>query len=533
MLKSSIPFKETNYFSNIIFDYLEVDPNLQKFFNRFPTLENFKFQLEEKQQHFSSEKREILVNRLKHQYQTVEASILTKNNIDLLADGKTFTVVTGHQLSLFTGPLYFWYKIISVINLSQKLSEEYPSYNFVPVYWMATEDHDFAEINHFRFEGKLIQWNRDSSGAVGHLPLDGLKEVAEVFSAHFNGNNNSKKLKELFEKSYIEHSNLTEATRYLVNELFGEHGLVIVDGDDKGLKKLFVPNLINEIETGFSEKYVNNTNRKLEEVSQEYKIQVNPREINLFYVRENYRDRIVQIENKFSAIDSDWSWTEKELKSEMEEYPERFSPNVILRPLYQEVILPNLCYIGGGGELAYWLQLKEMFESQQVPFPVLLLRNSALLITEKQSSKLQKLDIKLNELFLPQSEFKTLLAKKYSKINIDFSQQKNYLKSQFKTLYDLAEQTDKSFIGAVAAQEKKQLNGLDHLEKRLLKAQKRKLADKLDKAMDLKNQLFPNGSLQERVSNFSEFYQEYGHDFKNQLLENLDPLHQEFLIIEF
>ena len=532
MLKSSIPFKETNYFSEIICDYLDNNKKVEPFFSRFPTLENFNSQIQEKQQEFSNKNREVLVKQLNEQYASITVSTDTQKNIDLLKEDNTFTVVTGHQLSLFTGPLYFWYKIISTINLCKKLSTQYPNYNFVPIYWMATEDHDFAEINHFNFEGKLIQWSRESNGAVGKLSLSGLEEVSHIFSKHLNGNSNSKQLEKLFNNAYVKHSTLTEATRYLVNELFGDEGLVIIDGDDSELKRLFLPQLLDEIKDGFSEKYVSKTNEQLQSAGS-YNIQVNPRDINLFYLRDDYRDRIVKLEDKYSAIDSEWSWKKTDLLSEIENHPERFSPNVILRPLYQELILPNLCYIGGGGELAYWFQLKEMFDRQGITFPILLLRNSALLISKKQFEKLQKLDIKIKELFLPTSDFRTVLTKRYSEIDIDFGAQMQFLKSQFESLYQLAEKTDKSFIGAVAAQEKKQLNGLEHLEKRLLKAQKRKLSNKLQKAVTLKNELFPNGGLQERAVNFAEFYQEYGEEFKKQLLNNLDPLNQEFLVIEF
>src|SRR5690606_25480081 len=189
---------------------------------------------------------------------------------------------------------------------------------------------------------------------------------------------------------------------------------------------------------------------------------------------------------------------------ELHDYPERFSPNALLRPLYQEVILPNLCYIGGGGELAYWFQLKDYFKAVNIPFPILLLRNSALLVPKLLSEKLKKLNLKIEDLFLPQHELITKHTRTISQIEIDFSKQKEFLKQQFKDLYELAEKPDASVIGAVGAQEKKQLNGLNNLEQRLMKAQKRKLSEELDRVKNVQNQLFPNQSLQERHLNFSE-----------------------------
>ena len=141
-----ISYQESGYFSSLINDYLNEKPELKALYHRFPNLENFKLQLEEKGKNFNGNdnfKREILVSILDKQYQSIVASETTVNNIKLLKNSNTFTVTTGHQLNLFTGPLYFLYKIVSTINLCKKLKVEFPKQNFVPIYWMATEDHDF------------------------------------------------------------------------------------------------------------------------------------------------------------------------------------------------------------------------------------------------------------------------------------------------------------------------------------------------------------------------------------------------------
>src|SRR5690606_7400561 len=329
----------------------------------------------------------------------------------------------------------------------------------------------------------------------------------------------------------LKHNNLTDATRYLVNELFRINGLVIVDGNDKDLKNLFVPYVKDELIKQEAFQLVTETNQQLNDVATHYKIQVNPREINLFYLIKNKRERIVELHGKYSVFGTDISWTQAEILNEVDKYPERFSPNVILRPLYQEVILPNLCYIGGGGEIAYWLQLKSNFQAQNIVFPILLLRNSALIITKKQQEKLDKLNVSVADLFLNQNDLMTKVTKQHSNITIDFTAQKAHLKKQFEDLHQLAELTDKSFKGAVAAQEVKQLKGLETLEKRLLKAQKRKLEAVLERVRQLQDELFPRQSLQERNANFSEFYLEYGEDFTQVLLQNLQPLKGEFLVL--
>jgi len=524
-----IDFRDTNYFSDFICDYLDQKPELKQFYNRFPTLENFRAQINEKESCHPERGRRVLVQAIEKQYQNLNTSHATQKNINSLTSQNTFTITTGHQLNLFTGPLYFLYKIISTIKLTEQLKNEYPNYNFVPVFWMASEDHDFEEINYFNFRGKKIHWNSAQTGAVGRFNTKGLDAVYEVISAEFGTGQQAENLKSWFKKAYLEHDNLTDATRYLGNELFGQYGLIILDADHRELKRLFIPHMKKELLENTALRNVSRTNRKLEEL--DLTIQVNPRKINLFYIKDGLRERIVEIEGRYTVLETNIYWSEEDLLQHLDDYPERFSPNVIMRPLYQEVILPNLSYIGGGGEMIYWLQLKSTFKAQGVTFPMLLLRNSALVKTEKQAKKLEKLHISNADLFLKRSSFINKRVRKISNIDIDFSEQVQYLVQQFEQLYKLAEQTDKSFIGAVKAQEVKQIKGLKHLEKRLMTAQKRKLSNQIERATDLQEQLFPNQSLQERNLNFSELYLEFGEELIPQLMKELEPLSRKFSVL--
>ncbi len=522
-----ISYQSSGYFTPIMNDYLNLDAKLEPFYNRFPTLENFAQQITEKQQNFDSGNRKVLVSALERQYQKLSKSNKTQANITALGDAKTFTVTTGHQLNLFTGPLYFLYKIISAVNLAGALQTQYPGYHFVPVYWMATEDHDFEEINYFNFKGRKFRWNKQASGPVGRLSTEGLDEVFELFACDAGAGNNADFIRELFRKAYLEHSNLTDATRYLANELFGQYGLVILDGDDRYLKKLFVPYVKQELTDNSAHQKVSETIEKL----RDYTIQVNPREINLFYIGGNLRERIVFEDGQYAVNNTGIRFSQSQMLEELEKNPENFSPNVIMRPLYQEVILPNLCYIGGGGELAYWLELQSFFKAVNVTFPVLLLRNSVLLATKKQAQKADKLGLSWQDLFSGQSELANRQIKKLSEFPIDLTPQRELIRQQFYHLHQVAQQTDPSFLGAVKAQEAKQLKGLDNLEKRLLKAQKRKHADELERIADLQNALFPNQSLQERQANFSEFYIENGPALIEKLFAALKPLENQFNIL--
>ena len=525
-----ISYQNSGYFSSLMNDYLEKKTNLQSLYNRFPTLENFEAQIQEKQVNFNENgtlKRQILVSTLEKQYSKVETSVLTKQNIEALNNSNTFTVTTGHQLNLFSGPLYFLYKIISTINLTTELKAKYPTYNFVPIYWMATEDHDFEEINYFNFKGKKFRWNKESTGPVGRLSTEGLAEFLEVYTLELGSSTNADTLKKLFEDSYLNHDNLADATRFLANALFGAYGLVILDADNADLKRNFIPFAKEELLQKSSHKLVLETAEKLKE----YTVQVNPREINLFYIEDDLRERIIFENDTYKVNHTKIEFSETEILTLLENHPEKFSPNVIMRPLYQEVILPNLCYIGGGGEIAYWLELKSFFAAAKVTFPILLLRNSVLLATEKQDKKADKLDLKWEDLFSKQANLVTTKTKELSDFPIDLTHLKNQLQKQFQELYDVANKTDESFLGAVKAQEAKQIKGLENLEKRLLKAQKRKLSNVLQCITELQNELFPNQSLQERQTNFSEFYLEFGENLIPTLVKQLKPLDNKFDII--
>ncbi|MCD6544275.1 MAG: bacillithiol biosynthesis cysteine-adding enzyme BshC [Flavobacteriaceae bacterium] len=524
----TIPFQKTGYFTKITCDYLDRNKDLDEFYDNFPDLGGFADQIKKKRESFSLESRRVLVESLTNQYVNLKIYDKTKQNIQLLLNENTFTVTTGHQLNLFSGPLYFLYKIVSAINLASKLKSEFSKYNFVPIYWMATEDHDFEEIKFFNYKQNQVSWEREATGAVGRLSTKGLDRVLEEFSAQLGKGKNARYLMDLFERSYVDHQNLTDATRYLANELFADYGLVILDGDDKDLKREFIPYVKDDLVNQNCFKEVFKTNKEL---GKNYKIQVNPREINLFYLDDQLRERIVFEDGIYKIINTNISFTQKEIIQEAENHPEKFSPNVMMRPLYEEVVLPNLCYIGGGGELAYWFELKSYFESQQIPFPIFLLRNSVLLVKEKQIKKLQKLEVSIEDVFLKKNELVNQKIKKLSDISIDFTTQINTIKGIFKDLKEISNCTDMSFLGAVEAQQKKQLNGLANLEKRLLIAQKRKMKDVVERIEILHNELFPNDALQERNANFSEFYEDVGDELIGKLITYLDPLKLEFDVV--
>ena len=519
-----IEYNKVDGFSKLLIEYASNNGDFSDLITNFPSLDNLNKQISYKSKNYDNKFRERLVKEIGIQYNDIELTALQKSNIKKLAENKTFTITTGHQLNLLTGPIYFIYKIISVVNLCEKMQKEYSKFNFVPIFWMASEDHDFEEINNFSFQGSKFKWSSNQTGVVGEFKLDSINDVIIEFEKYVSDSPYSTEIIELFRECYMDSNDLSGATRKLVNILFRKNGLIIIDANNKNLKTLFCDIIKKEI----NEKVVFNQSKKsiqrLNELN--YNIQANPREINLFYIDDGKRERIIEMKNGFQISNGLKKWSLEQIQDDINDNPEKFSPNVLFRPIFQEYILQNICYIGGPAEVAYWLQLKSVFESLNLTFPVILNRNSALLLDKKLNDKLNKLNVSIEEIL------KEKLVKKYSKLKLDFTNLKQNLTNQFLELKKIASQTDKSFIGALNAQEKKQVNGLEMLEKRLMNSEQRIHQDKIKRVLEIRDKLFPKGIPQERISNFSEFYVNEGINMISLIKNNLDPLSHKFSVIE-
>ncbi len=525
MNKQTIPYHKTGYFSNLMLDYISGKEIIQPFYNNPNSIEGYKKQLEEKQ--FSEGNRKVLLQSLTEQYQGLNLTDLVQKNIESLNQSNTYTVTTGHQLNLFTGPLYFIYKIVSTINLVKELKKNFSDKNFVPVFWMATEDHDFEEINHFNLFGKKHEISSVQTGAVGRMKLEGIEDVFSQLEETLNGRTGLESIVEKLKNYYQSDKTYTQAVRALVNDLFGKYGLVIIDGDDSDLKREFIPFIQSELLARTSYTAINNTSEKLENLG--FKKQVNPREINLFYLKDNLRERIVFEENSYQVLNTVFKFSETEILAELKNNPERFSPNAVMRPLYQEVILPNLAYIGGGGELAYWLQLKQMFTANKVEFPVLVLRNSAIIIDNGTQKKIEKLNLSLTDIFKSEEELIKAFVK--AENEIEFNTETNQLTEIYTAIAEKVKLIDASLEGTVNAELQKSLKSIDMIDKKLVRAIKNNEEVTINQLKAIKDKLFPNGSLQERKDNFIYAYLLLGETFIDDLMNVLNPLEQELVVI--
>ncbi|MDG1428441.1 MAG: bacillithiol biosynthesis cysteine-adding enzyme BshC [Crocinitomicaceae bacterium] len=489
--------KETGLFSEhqsrLVYDQESIQSYIHEPFSKDAIAEQIKLKAEQ----VSSENRQALVNALVDQYGGLISSP-TRENIESLRESNAFTITTGHQLTLLAGPLYFVIKIIQVIKLAEELNEAYPEKNFVPVYWMASEDHDYEEIQSTSLFNKSLSHDYKQRGPVGRFELDNFGEFKEEIRDFF-GEDRRTEVDALL-ASYSG-KNLGEATRGLVNQLFSSYGLVIVDGDDHALKSMLAPLMKDELINRSSEKLVQSTDARLAEDG--LKVQIHARPINLFHIEKGSRERIQFEDDKYSA--GDMSWTEEEILKELEIKPENFSPNVVLRPVYQELILPNLAYIGGGGEISYWLQLRSTFEHYGVQYPLIQVRNSMLWIEKSVVKKLEKVELSWKDVFTDRDRLKKKYLETHASEELDFDNLdriKTELASEISSKVKSVNPNLEQFANAEIARLNKQLDGL---KAKLLKDAKGK-HDQAMKSIDfIKDRLFPNGGLQERSSNLLSF----------------------------
>ncbi len=520
-----VPYADTGRFGKVVVDFLSGHENLRPFYGRRAALTEFEAQMTEKSESYTH--RETLVNALKRQY---AAAGLKHPGIDTLSKPNTFTVTTGHQICLFGGPLYFFYKIASAVNTCKALAEAYPDKNFVPVFWMATEDHDFEEANHFHVYGKKLEWESGQGGAVGRMKTVDMAEVEEQLRDVLGAGYRSEELLKLFRRAYVESETMADATRLFVHSLFGNLGVVALDGDDPDLKRAALPLFRKELLENGAAKAMRATGEALGE---HYSLQVHPRDINLFYLDQELRERIVKEgEDRYGVVNTRLRFTEEELLAELENDPTKFSPNVALRPVYQEHILPNLAYIGGGGELAYWFQLKGVFETYHVPYPIVMLRNSVAFTTPEIERGMESLEVEVRDLLCTEDRaLEDALIRKNAAKTLTLDAEWEELEALFGRIKSRMEGVDKllgrSSDSGLARVERIVRN----LEKKMLRAEKKKqevLIYRLSKIMGV---LFPGGGLQERHYGLPLPYLAYGKDWLDGLLEHTDPFGGKFTIL--
>jgi bacillithiol biosynthesis cysteine-adding enzyme BshC len=514
--------EETGVFSDQHIRLVHKQQDIEKYVQRLFSKEMFSHQIEAKGFDFNEEKRSILVAAIKNQYAKIDTN---RPDIDRLLSPNAFTVTTGHQLTLMAGPMYFVVKILEVIKLAKELSIKYPSSDVVPVFWMASEDHDFEEIQSTNIFNRTMSVDYEERGPVGRFSTEKLEAFkSEVLD--FFGEDKRSEIEPLL--NAYSGSNLSDATRNLVHHLFGEQGLVIVDGDDLDLKKQFLPIIKEELKSGGAEGAVQKTNESLE--ADGFKIQVHARPINLFYIENGFRERIIRTGNGFEAGDK--SWTESELMDLVESDSRRFSPNALLRPVYQEVVLPNLAYIGGAGEISYWLQLKGVFDLYKVVYPIIQVRNSVLWIDKTSLKRMDKIEMDWKEVFKDVDVIKKEYVKEHSSEELDFSHMDELTSHLAKEMDARTVSVDSNMKQLAASEITRLEKQVDGLKAKLIKASKGKHDQAMKSIEVIKDRLFPNGGLQERSANFLTFCADgVVQPRLEELYEALDPFSENLIVL--
>jgi bacillithiol biosynthesis cysteine-adding enzyme BshC len=522
-----IDYVKTGYFSKTVADYIAGDAGLKPFYQHPVSIEGIKAAIQQRKK--INTDRKLLVDVLTKQYSNIRLTPKQQLNIQQLNNTDTFTITTAHQPNIFTGPLYFIYKILHTIKLAETLQTQLPENKFVPAYYMGSEDADLDELGHIYIDGEKFEWKTNQTGAVGRMKADGaLIELIERIEGQLLIYPFGKEIIDLMKAFYKEGITIEQATFKLVNELFAEYGLIILLPDNADLKRSFIPVIEKELKTEFSHKAVSETVAAFPHI---YKVQASGRELNMFYLKDDKRERIEMHNSQFLILNFQLKLSEAEIIKELNEHPERFSPNVILRPVFQELILPNVAFIGGGGEIAYWLELKKVFEAANVPYPVLIVRNSFMVISKEIKVLAEKLQFTNLDLFKKETALLNELVKRDTDQQLNLEKEKKNICSIYKDIKNVVGPIDTTLQQHVQSLHLQSIKKLEALEKKMLRAEKRKFQTQQRQLQKIKAALFPHNNLQERIDSILPYYAHQGKDFIKALYENSLELEQQFGIL--
>jgi bacillithiol biosynthesis cysteine-adding enzyme BshC len=524
----NLSFSEIPQFSVFDRSFVAKDPALEPFWSVFPyPFEGYRHVMDSR--FTAPEQRALLAGVLMDQHAGIlpflppETAAGLVERIESIREPRTFTVTCAHQPCLLTGPLYLVHKLMGTVRLADELSARFPDRRFVPVYWNGGEDHDFEEVNHLHLFGRKIEWTDRQEGPVSRYGLDTLAPLLDEVRSLLGDSERARDLGGLFEAARQGAPDYGTFHNRLVSLLFARFGLLVLDPMDARLKALAKGLFAEELRSRPSRAIVRHTQSRLERAG--FRPQSHAREINLFYLGENLRrrDRLVAEGDLFAVHGTDRRFTEAELMQELDLFPERFSPNVVLRPLYQETVLPNVAFIGGGGEVAYWLERKALFEHFGMDMPVVVRRDSFLLLDEPLRKKWEKLGFSESDLFAGEKKLVERYLERHAGGLPNLDSERRSLNNVFDRIAERASATDPTLLGAVEAERTKAAKSLDQLEARLLRADKMRHDTGLGQLRGMLEKWFPEGNLQERHDNFIPFFLKHGHGLFDRLLAASEP----------
>jgi len=523
----SFQYADTGLFSKLVLDYLKGEPQLRKLYAHKPDWEGIAESIK-KREAFPTN-RSVLVKVLQEQYASISDNTVSASQIDHLKHENCFTVCTAHQPNLFTGPIYVFYKIIHAIKLADELNQRFPDKRFIPVYYMGSEDADLDELGFSHTENQTLRWNTKQKGAVGRMVVD--DALLELMKSWYETTRHQLHAEEVFvsiENIFVKGKSIQQASFELIHHWFGDKGILVLIPDHAELKSLATPIWKSELLEQSTQKSLKETQSWL---TSNYRVQAPGREINLFFLESQIRARLIKDAGQFHVVDTDIKFSEEALLAWLHDHPETMSPNVLLRPLFQELILPNVAFVGGGGELAYWLSVKPIFDLHQIPYPVLLLRQSFVLLDEQITNRLEKLAIPFQNYFGEKVAFEYGIARLVSTSWPDLSQSKDDLENSYQAIAEKVKVVDLSLVNHVNALQNAAQQKIEALEKKLARAIKKRAEASIRQADKIRSVILPDGSFQERKIHGAEQYARFGKGLLNVIYERVDTLGREGVVL--
>jgi len=538
-----INFSDIPKNQNLFLDYLYEFENVQEYYKHnfrnkevYPSLfKSISESRKSKQLNLSS-----IINS---QYSSLtNISSKTLRNIELIDKEKTIAIITGQQLGIFGGPLYTIYKVITSLRLVNQFSERYDEYKFVPVFWLEGDDHDFNEVrslNLFDNENKVINVgykeeisDDDAKQSISNIKFE--EELNEFFNKYERSLRDTDFKNELVTKlkeCYQVGKTFKQSFKELLFWLFDEYGLIIFDPQDPQVKSLLKPIFKKEInDFSLHTQKLILTSAKLEEL---YHAQVKVKPVNLFYHTDDGRYSVEPVEDIFKLRRKRKQFTKEEILDEIENSPERFSPNVLLRPICQDYLFPTGFYIAGPSEISYFAQITPLYDFYDIVAPIIYPRSSATILEKNVGAALDKYDLTMNDIFLGLDELKENVIAGLSENNIDkaFEDALKEIEFTFDRLKENLFAVDKTLVDASLRYREKFLSSLGELKSKASKAQESRHETTIRQLTRLSNLLYPLGNLQEREINFTYFYNKYGKEFIKKIYDEISISEFEHQII--
>ena len=459
----------------------------------------------------------------------------TLQNIEALEKDNAYAVVTGQQVGLFSGALYTIYKALTAIKLAEKLSQR-ASAPVVPIFWLATDDHDFAEINHIDLldqTGELRRISYDDHPPEARVPVGGLKFSAEIdacvdaLDEMTPPSEFKPEILSMLREAYQPGRTFAEAFSLWVTHLFSAHGLVLIDPSHPDLIAMAQQPLEREIGEGSPlSRCAMQASERL--IKKSYTPQVRQQEgkLNLF-LAEHERRPIHLAGDGFMVKDPERRFTRDELVETARETPHVLSPNVLMRPLVQDTILPTVAYVGGPGEIAYLAQLRGAYEEFEIPMPVVYPRKGFTLVERHIGSSLEALSLSIQDVWGGLSEKRNALAAEEVPASLQraLAGAAESLERDLEVVCREATAMDGSLGQTADGVRRKIQHQLSVLEGKVIQAAKRNQKIVGGKLTKLENTLYPNRHLQERVLNVTPLLMKYGFSWLDELYEAVDLTH--------